>query len=116
LQAVLFYIVFITFTTLFKVACGFPSGQYHFETRLREIELAINDGATEIDAVINRALVLDGDWKTFYEEIYRMKNACSGKAKIKVILSTGELINSENIYKASLGAMFAGFTFSLLFF
>ena len=45
------------------VATGFPSGQYHLETRLKEIHLAVNDGASEIDIVINRTAALQGKWK-----------------------------------------------------
>lgn len=51
---------------LFPVAGGFPSGQYRIESRLLEIELAVKDGATEIDTVINRAAALDGDWNSKY--------------------------------------------------
>ena len=45
------------------VATGFPSGQYHLGTRLQEISLAVSDGASEIDIVINRTAALKGDWK-----------------------------------------------------
>ena len=40
------------------VATGFPSGQYSLTTRLEEIKYAINEGAKEIDIVINRTLAL----------------------------------------------------------
>ena len=53
-----------------------------------EIELAIQDGANEIDAVINRTLVLEGKWIELFEEITKMREACSNR-KFKVILSTG---------------------------
>ena len=45
------------------VATGFPSGQYHLETRLKEISLTVNEGASEIDIVINRTAVLQGNWR-----------------------------------------------------
>lgn len=45
------------------VATGFPAAQTHLKTRLEEIRLAVEDGATEIDVVINRTLVLTGQWK-----------------------------------------------------
>lgn len=45
------------------VATGFPSGQYHLETRLEEIKLTVADGASEIDIVINRTAALQGNWK-----------------------------------------------------
>jgi deoxyribose-phosphate aldolase len=46
-----------------SVATGFPSGQYHLETRLEEVRQAVRDGASEIDIVINRTAALKGDWK-----------------------------------------------------
>uniref|UniRef100_A0A8C5UYS3 deoxyribose-phosphate aldolase n=1 Tax=Microcebus murinus TaxID=30608 RepID=A0A8C5UYS3_MICMU len=46
-----------------SVATGFPAGQTHLKTRLEEIRLAVEDGATEIDIVINRTLVLTGQWE-----------------------------------------------------
>jgi deoxyribose-phosphate aldolase len=45
------------------VATGFPAGQTHLKTRLEEIRLAVEDGAKEIDVVINRTLVLTGQWE-----------------------------------------------------
>lgn len=45
------------------VATGFPAGQTHLKTRLEEIRLAVEDGAMEIDVVINRTLVLTGQWE-----------------------------------------------------
>lgn len=44
------------------VATGFPSGQYPLKTRLEEVRLAVEDGATEIDIVINRTAALQGKW------------------------------------------------------
>uniref|UniRef100_A0A2R8MP27 deoxyribose-phosphate aldolase n=1 Tax=Callithrix jacchus TaxID=9483 RepID=A0A2R8MP27_CALJA len=46
-----------------SVATGFPAGQTHLKTRLEEIRLAVEDGAAEIDVVINRSLVLTGRWE-----------------------------------------------------
>ena len=45
------------------VATGFPAGQTPLKTRLDEIRLAVEDGAREIDIVINRQLALAGNWK-----------------------------------------------------
>uniref|UniRef100_A0ACB8FMD5 Uncharacterized protein n=1 Tax=Sphaerodactylus townsendi TaxID=933632 RepID=A0ACB8FMD5_9SAUR len=46
-----------------SVATGFPAGQTALKTRLEEIRLAVEDGAKEIDIVINRTLVLTGQWE-----------------------------------------------------
>lgn len=93
-----------------SVAAGFPSGQYRLESRILEIELAVADGATEIDIVINRAAALDDDWQTVYNEVYAMKKAC-GRAHLKTILATGELKSISNVYKASWVSILAGSDF-----
>lgn len=92
------------------VATGFPSGQYHLETRLQEIRLTVADGATEIDIVISRTLALQGKWTELYAELKAMKEAC-GKAHMKSILAVGELGSLENVYKCSMIAMMAGSDF-----
>ncbi|KAL8222264.1 UNVERIFIED_CONTAM: hypothetical protein K2H54_075246 [Gekko kuhli] len=46
-----------------SVATGFPAGQTALKTRLEEIRIAVEDGAKEIDVVINRTLVLTGQWE-----------------------------------------------------
>ncbi|XP_037594348.1 deoxyribose-phosphate aldolase isoform X3 [Cebus imitator] len=93
-----------------KVATGFPAGQTHLKTRLEEIRLAVEDGATEIDVVINRSLVLTGQWEALYDEIRQFRKAC-GEAHLKTILATGELGSLTNVYKASMIAMMAGSDF-----
>ena len=45
------------------VATGFPSGQIPLKTRLEEIRQAVEDGASEIDIVINRHYALTGKWR-----------------------------------------------------
>ena len=45
------------------VATGFPTGQTPLKCRLEEISQAVEDGASEIDVVINRTCALVGDWK-----------------------------------------------------
>jgi len=94
-----------------SVATGFPAGLTFLETRLREIEMAIEMGATEIDIVINRRLVLSGKWQQLYDEISACKQKCEGKAHMKTILSVGELGTMTNVYKASMVAMMAGSDF-----
>jgi deoxyribose-phosphate aldolase len=92
------------------VATGFPSGQYALSTRLNEIRIAVSDGASEIDIVINRTAALQGKWQIVYEELRQMKEAC-GLAHMKSILAVGELGSLDNVYKASMCAMMAGSDF-----
>lgn len=94
----------------FSAATGFPTGQYDLTSRLQEIRHAVLQGATEIDVVINRTLVITGQWELLYQELQQMKEAC-GNAEMKTILAVGELSNFTNVYKASLVAMMAGSDF-----
>uniref|UniRef100_A0A3Q3NDM1 Deoxyribose-phosphate aldolase n=1 Tax=Mastacembelus armatus TaxID=205130 RepID=A0A3Q3NDM1_9TELE len=93
-----------------SVATGFPTGQTPLETRLQEVHMAVADGATEIDIVINRMLVLTGQWEALYDEICQFRQACSD-AHMKTILAIGELGTFTNVYKASMVAMMAGSDF-----
>ena len=45
------------------VAGGFPAGQTPIDARIQEIKYAVKQGATEIDIVLNRSLVLMRRWK-----------------------------------------------------
>eukprot|EP00049_Salpingoeca_infusionum_P003672 m.69567 g.69567 ORF g.69567 m.69567 type:complete len:318 (+) comp12227_c2_seq1:82-1035(+) len=90
-----------------SVAAGFPAGQTPMEQRLEEIRYAVGEGATEIDIVITRPLVLGAKWQELYDEVKAMREAC-GEAHLKTILATGELGTLTNVYKASLVCMMAG--------
>ena len=67
-------------------------------------------GADEIDIVISRRHVLEGNWKALYKEIKDFRKKC-GTAHMKTILATGELGNLSNIAKASQVCMMAGADF-----
>ncbi|CAH4019406.1 unnamed protein product [Pieris brassicae] len=93
-----------------SVATGFPSGLYDIETRTLEIKYAVSCGAHEIDVVIDRTLVLTGQWLKLYNELKQMKEACKD-AHMKVILGVGELGSYENVYRASIVSILAGANF-----
>jgi deoxyribose-phosphate aldolase len=93
-----------------SVATGFPAGLMPLRLRLEEIRYAVDEGADEIDIVITRAHVLDGNWSALYEEVAAMREAC-GAAHLKAILATGDLKTLRNVYKASMVAMQAGADF-----
>ncbi|MBL8962881.1 MAG: deoxyribose-phosphate aldolase [Phycisphaeraceae bacterium] len=83
-----------------SVATGFPSGQYPIDVRLDDVRRAVDDGADEIDMVINRGAFLSGRHEEVADEIRRVKIAC-GTAHLKVILETGELETLDNVRRAS---------------
>ena len=100
------------------VASCFPSAQSFLEVKVRECELAVQNGADEIDIVLALNAFLAGDEERAYEEIVAMKNAIDKAAAaekrevvIKVILETGLLESPELIAEASFLAMEAGVDF-----
>ena len=92
------------------VSTAFPHGLAPMDTKLREIEESVAAGAREIDIVIERQMVLNGDWQALYDQIKAFRKAC-GEARIKTILGTGELATLNNVAKASLVCMLAGADF-----
>ncbi|MEL6211872.1 MAG: deoxyribose-phosphate aldolase, partial [Pseudomonadota bacterium] len=89
---------------------GFPAGLSPFALRLQEIQQSVALGAEEIDIVISRRHVLEGNWQALYDEMAQMRAAC-GDAHIKAILATGELGTLRNVARASLVCMMAGADF-----
>ena len=74
-----------------EVACvsgSFPSSQSLIEVKTIETQLAIKDGATEIDIVLPVGSMLEGDYETVVDEIQQQKEAC-GNHDMKT--STGKL-------------------------
>jgi deoxyribose-phosphate aldolase len=90
-----------------SVAGAFPSGQSHLEQRLDEIRRAVEDGADEVDIVLNRGALLAGRLDVVHDEVAASKDAC-GDAHLKTILETGELGSYEMVRLASMVAMAAG--------
>lgn len=90
-------------------AC-FPSSQAHIETKVAETALAIQDGADEVDVVLNVGYFRDQAWEEMCDEIYELKQTI-GDRHLKVILETGLLKTAENIRRASILAMHSGADF-----
>jgi len=93
-----------------SVAGAFPSGQSPLEIRIKEVEYALENGAEEIDMVISRGRLLEGDEDFVFEEVSAIKEVC-GNAHLKVILETGELKTVNLIRRASEIAILAGADF-----
>jgi|AntAceMinimDraft_3_1070362.scaffolds.fasta_scaffold00540_10 deoxyribose-phosphate aldolase len=92
------------------VAGAFPSGQSPLSIRVDEVKYAVSNGAQEIDMVISRGKLIEGNSNFVFEEIVAIKKAC-GNAHLKVILETGELKTVELIRLASEIAILAGADF-----
>lgn len=77
---------------------GFPLGASKPEAKAYEAKLAVEDGADEIDMVINVSLIKSKDFDLAQKDIETVKKACGDKA-LKVILET-DLLTKEEIEKA----------------
>lgn len=96
----------------------FPTSQSFIDVKLREIEEAIEEGADEIDTVLNLRYFLGGDYAAAGEEIRRCREtiektgeSVGRKIVFKVILETGLLMTPEKIADASFLAMENGADF-----
>jgi deoxyribose-phosphate aldolase len=68
---------------------GFPAGNSAIAVKVFETETACNDGAVEIDMVINIGKALQGDWAYIEEEIGAVTKTChENNAIVKVIFET----------------------------
>lgn len=92
------------------VAGAFPSGQSPLPIRVMEVEDAVLNGADEIDMVISRGKLIEGNKNFIFDEVAAIKKSC-GKAHLKVILETGELKTVELIRQASELSILAGADF-----
>ena len=100
------------------VSACFPSSQSFLEVKLKECEIAVEQGADEVDIVLALNSFLAEDYEAAAEEI-RQVRACidavaakqNRKVHLKVILETGLLRTPEKIAQASFLAMEAGADF-----
>ncbi|MDD2529622.1 MAG: deoxyribose-phosphate aldolase [Bacteroidales bacterium] len=92
------------------VSGGFPHGQLPLELKINEVKFSIDNNAEEIDIVMNRGLFLDGNFREVSRETSLMKQVCGDKI-LKVILEVGDLLNLDDIFKASMINLEAGADF-----
>ena len=75
---------------------GFPNGYDTTKAKCFEATDAVENGADEVDMVINLGWVKDQKWDALLEEIKAVKAACCGKL-LKVIIETCLLTDKEKI-------------------
>ena len=93
-----------------SVATAFPSGQSPLEAKLEEVRWVVEQGADEVDMVIDRGAFLSGRYAKVYDEIVQVHQACGG-VHLKVILEVSELGTYDNVRRASLLAIAGGADF-----
>lgn len=89
---------------------NFPGGSFPTEKVLRQIAEALDDGADEIDYVLNYADVITLQGVKAAEQMAAVRAACNG-ATLKVILETGSLAKPALIAKAARIAVEGGADF-----
>lgn len=75
---------------------GFPNGYNTSEVKVFETKNAIENGADEIDMVINIGLLKDKKYDLITNEIKQIKEACKGRI-LKVIIETCLLTEDEKV-------------------
>ena len=100
------------------VSACFPTSQSFLEVKLKEVEMAVEQGADEVDIVLALNSFLAGDFEAASKEIREVRRVIDEVAArqgrevhLKVILETGLLRTPENIANASFLAMEAGADF-----
>ncbi|MFD1038526.1 deoxyribose-phosphate aldolase [Virgibacillus byunsanensis] len=76
---------------------GFPLGSFSTATKVFETKQAIQDGATEVDMVINVGELKSGNDDVVKEDIQAVVKAAKGGALTKVIIETSLLTQNEKI-------------------
>lgn len=75
---------------------GFPLGYSVTKAKVSEVEQALEDGASEIDMVINIADVKNGDYDAVKQEIATLKKSVGDKV-LKVIIEACYLTEEEKV-------------------
>jgi deoxyribose-phosphate aldolase len=83
---------------------GFPLGANTTAVKVREAEKACDDGASELDMVMNVGRFLAGDQTGVATDIEAVVRAASGQALVKVILETGLLTDDQKVAACQLVA------------
>ncbi len=92
------------------VSASFPTSQTFLEVKVTETEIAVRNGADEVDIVIPVGQFINKEYESVIEEITTLRQS-SGEATLKVILETGLLNDPDMIYRASVIAMDSGADF-----
>lgn len=94
-----------------SVSGGFPSSQTYTEVKILETSMAVENGADEIDIVLNVGQLLTGDYDRLAAEIEAQKTEVGEETVLKVIIESGALKTPELIRTASILSMLAGADF-----
>ncbi len=94
-----------------SVAGGFPSSQTFLEVKALEVAMAVENGADEVDIVLNVGKMLQGHYDEAAAEVEVIRGEMGEDVILKVIIESGALKSPELIRRASLVSMLAGADF-----
>jgi deoxyribose-phosphate aldolase len=94
-----------------SVAGGFPASQTFLEVKMLEVAMAVENGADEVDIVMNVGKMLTGEYDEAANEVEVLRQEAGEETILKVIIESGALKTPDLIRKASLLSMFAGADF-----
>ncbi|MBQ3261005.1 MAG: deoxyribose-phosphate aldolase [Alistipes sp.] len=94
-----------------SVAGGFPASQTFLEVKMLEVAMAVENGADEVDIVLNVGKMLTGEYDEAANEVEVLRKEAGDETVLKVIIESGALKTPDLIRKASLLSMFAGTDF-----
>lgn len=89
---------------------GFPSGKHHSLIKGAEARLAVDQGAAEIDMVIDIGAAVAGDFNAVLADILTVREAIGFEPVLKVIIESAAL-SDEAIVEACRSAERAGANF-----
>ena len=84
---------------------GFPLGSTRAEIKAAEGEMAISDGANELDMVINIGALKSGMLELVRDDIKAVVNAAKGRALVKVIIETALLTDEEKVQACAIAKL-----------
>lgn len=90
---------------------GFPLSANRTETKLKELELSLQDGAEEIDMVINLGMLMSGKYQIVEQEIAEISKVCRDNNVILKVILENCLLNEDKKIIANLLAKKAGADF-----
>lgn len=100
-----------TSISITSVVGGFPLAQTFVEVKMLECAMALENGADELDVVLNVGGVIEGDDDLVLSELVLLKEEIADDAVLKIIIESGELKSMENIRRATSIAIAAGADF-----
>ena len=97
--------------TITSVAGGFPAAQTYLEVKMLEVAMAVENGADEIDVVMNAGEMVEGEFDRLANDLELLCREAGQEVTFKVIIESGMLETPEDVYRASMLAILSGADF-----